>query len=166
MPLIRYVKLLVAHAPGMLGTFYPPPTSEETANWRCRHEPRHERQARDEMHFGIANQRWRENATGNPGACETHNFSYVTRGPLEGREIECAWPDESRWYVTLIILFCCCVYNLYSIPPYSIPEFSASLYEIVKCHYAARIFCCYVITNMAVFSNTPYILDLYLWTDV
>ena len=31
-PLIRYVKLLVAHAPGMPGTFSPPPTSKETAS--------------------------------------------------------------------------------------------------------------------------------------
>ena len=30
--LTRYVKLWVAHAPGMLGTFSPPPTSRETAS--------------------------------------------------------------------------------------------------------------------------------------
>ena len=30
--LIRYVTLPVAHAPGMSGTFSPPPTSKETAN--------------------------------------------------------------------------------------------------------------------------------------
>ena len=30
-PLTRYVKLRVAHAPGMPGTFSPPPTSKETA---------------------------------------------------------------------------------------------------------------------------------------
>ena len=29
-PLTRYVKLWVAHAPGMPGTFFPPPTSKET----------------------------------------------------------------------------------------------------------------------------------------
>ena len=29
-PLIRYAKLRVAPAPGMLGTFFPPPTSKET----------------------------------------------------------------------------------------------------------------------------------------
>ena len=31
-PLTRYVKLRVAHAPGMPGTFSPPPTSKETAS--------------------------------------------------------------------------------------------------------------------------------------
>ena len=31
-PLARYVKLWVAHATGMPGTFSPPPTSKETAN--------------------------------------------------------------------------------------------------------------------------------------
>ena len=31
-PLTRYVKLRDAHAPGMTGTFYPPPTSKETAS--------------------------------------------------------------------------------------------------------------------------------------
>ena len=31
-PLIRYVKLRVAHAPGMPGTFSPPLTSKETAS--------------------------------------------------------------------------------------------------------------------------------------
>ena len=31
-PLARYVKLRVAHAPGMPGTFSPPPTSKETAS--------------------------------------------------------------------------------------------------------------------------------------
>ena len=31
-PLVRYVKLRVAHAPGMPGTFSPPPTSKETAS--------------------------------------------------------------------------------------------------------------------------------------
>ena len=31
-PLTRYVKLRVAHAPGMSGTIYPPPTSKETAS--------------------------------------------------------------------------------------------------------------------------------------
>ena len=30
--LTRYVKLWVAHAPGMPGTFSPPPTSKETAS--------------------------------------------------------------------------------------------------------------------------------------
>ena len=31
-PLTRYVKLRVVHAPGMPGTFSPPPTSKKTAS--------------------------------------------------------------------------------------------------------------------------------------
>ena len=57
-PLTRYVKLRVAHAPGMPGTFSPPPTSEETASWRWRHASPHVRDARAVMHVGIANPRW------------------------------------------------------------------------------------------------------------
>ena len=57
--LTRYVKLRVAHAPGMPGTFSPPPTSKKTAIWRFGHASRHVRQARAVMHVGIANPRWR-----------------------------------------------------------------------------------------------------------
>ena len=49
-PLSRYVKLRVAHAPGMPGTFSPRPTSKETS----RHASRHVRHARAVMHVGIA----------------------------------------------------------------------------------------------------------------
>ena len=58
-PLTRYVKLRVVHAPGMPGTFSPPPTSKETASKRSRHASRHVRVARAVMHVGIANPRWR-----------------------------------------------------------------------------------------------------------
>ena len=57
--LTRYVKLLVAHAPGMPGTFSPPPTSKETASQRSRHASRHVRPARAVMHVRIADPRWR-----------------------------------------------------------------------------------------------------------
>ena len=57
--LTRYVKLRVAHAPGIPGTFSPPPTPKETANERSRHASRHVHHARAVMHVGIANLRWR-----------------------------------------------------------------------------------------------------------
>ena len=57
-PLTRYVKLRVAHAPGMPGTFSAPPTSKDTAMYRSRHASRHVRDARALMHVGIANPRW------------------------------------------------------------------------------------------------------------
>ena len=56
----RCVKLRVAHAPGMPGTFSPPSTSKETASERSRRASRHVRHARAVMHVGIANARWRE----------------------------------------------------------------------------------------------------------
>ena len=57
-PLTRYVKLQVAHTPGMPGTFSPPLTSKETATERSRHASRHVRHTRTVMHVGIANRRW------------------------------------------------------------------------------------------------------------
>ena len=55
-PLTKYLKLQVAHAPGMPGTFSPP------------HASRHVRHARDVMHVGIDNSRWRGKCyTGIPG---------------------------------------------------------------------------------------------------
>ena len=53
--LTRYVNLWVAHAPGMPGTFSPPPTSKDTASYRSQHASRHVRDARAVMHVGIAN---------------------------------------------------------------------------------------------------------------
>ena len=65
-PLTRYVKLRVAHAPGMSGTLSPPPTSKENASKRSQHASRHVRHARAVMHVGIANPRWR-------GKCSRHS---------------------------------------------------------------------------------------------
>ena len=53
--LSRYIKLWVAHALGMPGTFCPPPNWTETANKRSRHASRLVRHARAVMHVGIAN---------------------------------------------------------------------------------------------------------------
>ena len=60
-PLARYVKLWVAHVPGMPGTFSPWPTSKETASWRSRLASRRVRDTRAVMHVGIANPRWQGN---------------------------------------------------------------------------------------------------------
>ena len=56
--LTRYVKLRVAHALGMPGTFSPSPNSKETANQRSRHASRHVRHARAVMHVGVTNPLW------------------------------------------------------------------------------------------------------------
>ena len=58
-PLTKYVKLRIAHVPGMPRTFSPPLTSKETtARLRSRHASRHVRQARAVMHVGIAYPWW------------------------------------------------------------------------------------------------------------
>ena len=56
--LTRYVKLLVAHAPGMPGTISPPPTSMEIASNRFWYASCFLRDARAVMLVGIANPRW------------------------------------------------------------------------------------------------------------
>ena len=73
-PLTRYIKLRVAHAPGMPGTFSLSPTSKETDSYRSRNASRHMRDTRAVMHVGIANLRWRGNVPGIPGACATSNL--------------------------------------------------------------------------------------------
>ena len=65
-PLTRYVKLQVAHAPGMPGTFSSSPITNETASKRSRHPSRHVRRARVVMHVGITNPRW-------PVKCSRHS---------------------------------------------------------------------------------------------
>ena len=72
--LTRYVKLRVVHAPGMPGTFSPPPTSKETASWRSRHASRHMRHARAVIHVGIM--------PCIPSACETRTFTYLIRDAM------------------------------------------------------------------------------------
>ena len=79
--LTRYVKLWLANAPEMLGKFFPPPTSNETAGQRYRHASRYVRHASAVMHVGIANPRWWEKIPGIPSACATHNFTYLVRSP-------------------------------------------------------------------------------------
>ena len=73
-PLTRYVQLRVAHAPGIPGTFSPPPTSKETTCWRSRNASQHVRHARAVMHVGFANSRWR----GNRSRCMRNLQFYVS----------------------------------------------------------------------------------------
>ena len=80
-PLTRYVKLWVAHARGMPGTFSPPPLQRK----RLVNDPG--------MHHGtcVTHVPWcmtgslthgdGENVPGTPGACATRNFPYLVRGP-------------------------------------------------------------------------------------
>ena len=96
-PLTRYVKLQVAHAPGMPGTFPPPPISKETNSQRSRHASRHVRDARAVMHVGIAHLRWRGKRSRHSRRMRTRNFTYLARGP---------WTTDSK-----IQLPSCSAYN-------------------------------------------------------
>ena len=57
-PLTSYINLWVGHVPGMLGTFFLPPTSKETASYRFRNASRHVRHVRVVMHVRIGNLPW------------------------------------------------------------------------------------------------------------
>ena len=77
-PLARYLKLRVTHAPGMPETFPPPPRVSDS-----------------DMHHGtwVTHVPWcmpglltcgfgsEENVSGIPGACTTHNFTHLSKGP-------------------------------------------------------------------------------------
>ena len=76
-PLARYVKLRIAHAPEMPGTFSLSPTSNEKTSKRSRHASRHVRDARAVMHVGIANPRWRGKRSQNSRCMRNPQF-YVS----------------------------------------------------------------------------------------
>ena len=80
-PLSRYVKLLVAHAPGMPGTFSPSPrvTDSDMHHGTCvTHVPWCMPGSLTSCFFEVGGG---ENAPGVPGACATRNFTYLVRGP-------------------------------------------------------------------------------------
>ena len=77
-PLIRYVKLRVAHAPG---TFSPPPRvgDPDMHHGTCvTHVPWC---ILGSLTSGFLWSRWRKNVPSIPGACAKHNFTYLVRGP-------------------------------------------------------------------------------------
>ena len=76
--LFRYVKLRVAHAPGMLS---PPArvSDPEMHHGTCvTHVPWCMPKS---LTSGLLWSRWRENVPGIPGASATHSFTYLVRGP-------------------------------------------------------------------------------------
>ena len=82
-PLTRYVKLWVAHAPGMPVTFFhhslqrqPPVSDPDMHHGTCvTHVPW--------CMSGSLTRGGEENAPDIPGACATHNFTYLARGPWQ-----------------------------------------------------------------------------------
>ena len=80
-PLTRYAKSRIVHAPGMPGTFFPPPTARKPPisdpdmnHGTCvTHVPW--------CMSGSLHRDGGENDPGIPGACATRNFKYMARGP-------------------------------------------------------------------------------------
>ena len=77
----RYVKLRVAHAPGMPGMFFPPPrvSNLDMHHGTCvTHVPWGMPRS---LNSGFLWSRWGENVPGIPSACTTCNFTHLARGP-------------------------------------------------------------------------------------
>ena len=71
------------YAPGVLGTFSPPPpvSDPNMHHGTCvTHVPWC---MPGSLTIGFLWSRWQENVSGIPGACTTHNFAYLVRGPSE-----------------------------------------------------------------------------------
>ena len=80
-PLTRYGNLRVAHATGILGTFFPPPwvSDPDMHHGTCvTHVPWC---LPGSLTGGFLWSRWRKNVPGIPGACATHICPYLVRGP-------------------------------------------------------------------------------------
>ena len=89
-PLNRYVKLRVAHASEMLGTFSPPPISKETANERSRHASRLVRDALAVMHAWIANPRCRGKRSRHSRRMRNPQFYVSGKRPM----LHCQFPSS------------------------------------------------------------------------
>ena len=95
-PHTRYVKLRVAHAPGMPGTFFPPPILKETASYRSQPASRHVRDARAVMYVGIANLRCRGKRSRH--SQRMHNPQFYVSGK---RSITRADDRRVRWHLSM-----------------------------------------------------------------
>ena len=92
-PLTRYVKSRFAHAPGMPGTFSPPPrvSNPDMHHGTCvTHVPWC---MTGSLTSGFLWSRWQGKRSRIPGACATRNFTYLVRGPL-GRSYDCPGASE------------------------------------------------------------------------
>ena len=80
-PFARYVKLWVAHAPGMPGTFSRPPWVTDPDMHYGTYMTHVPRSMPGSLTMGFRWSRWRKNFRGIPGACITYNLMYLVRGP-------------------------------------------------------------------------------------
>ena len=84
--LTRYVKLRVAHAPGMPGTFSPPlrVSDSDMHHGTCvTHVPWC---MPESLSSSFLWSRWRGKSFRYPRACVTRNFTYLARGPFSWRQ--------------------------------------------------------------------------------
>ena len=84
-PNTRYVKLRVVHASKCRERF---PRKLLDCDPGMHHGTCVTRHARAVMHIAIANPRWWEKVPSIPGACSTHNFAYLAKGPCHGSNPE------------------------------------------------------------------------------
>ena len=97
-------KIAVAHAPGMPGTFSPPPSSKETASKRSRHASRHVRHARAVMHVGIANPRWRGKRSRHSGRMRNPQFYVSGKRPMVLYHVWVFWLQKLSWVMYMILM--------------------------------------------------------------
>ena len=93
-PLARYIKLRVAHAPRMPGTFSPPLRVSDPDMHHGTCVTRVPWCMPESLTSGFVWSRWRENVPGISVACATHNFTYLVRGPCTAEAFEqvlCRW---------------------------------------------------------------------------
>ena len=86
--LARYVKLWVAHVPGMPGTFSPSPRVSDPDMHHGTCVTRVPWCMPGLLTSGFLWSQW-ENVPGIPGACATRNFTYPVRGP---------WKHMRKWF--------------------------------------------------------------------
>ena len=80
-PLAKYVKMWVAHAPRMPGTYSPPPRSSDPDMHRGTCVPHVQRYMLGSLTNGFLWNRLRENFLGLTSECANRNFTYLVRGP-------------------------------------------------------------------------------------
>ena len=80
---VRYVKLLVTHAPGMPGMFTPPRRFSDPDMHHGTCVTHVSWYMPGSLTSGFLWNRWRENVPGIPGACATRNFTYLVKGPCK-----------------------------------------------------------------------------------
>ena len=89
---------------------FPATTLTETASQRSRHASRYVRDARAVMHVGIANLRWRRKRSGIPGACATHNCTYLVRAHGLKQGYPYLIDIQEKNDLDLTVLTCLCSY--------------------------------------------------------